>query len=126
MIFVEGNLFSSEGELSETKETTTISHVPLAVGGKYLFNTKSKFRPYGGLAVFMGLMSEENPINPAGFSESGLGISILGGTYFDISDKISLNLMLRYDMISYSIEGMESDSDFSGARVFVLFTYKFK
>lgn len=126
MIFIEGNLFSSEGQLSETKETTSISYIPVAVGGQYLFKTSSKFKPYGGVAVFLGMMSEENPIDPAGFSESALGVSVLGGTYFEISDKISLNLLLRYDLISYSVQGMEADSDFSGARVFLFFTYKFK
>jgi opacity protein-like surface antigen len=98
--------------------------MPIYLGAKYLFNLGAKFVPFVGVAGVVKRVTEDNVIAKASMNE--FGFSIMAGTYFDITDQLSLDLCMKYDKIEFSIEGTDIKPDMSGARLFLMFTYKFK
>lgn len=123
-IFGEFNYTTASGELVPTGEETKFTNMPIYFGAKYLFNLDGKITPFAGVAGLMNKVSEDNVI--AKESMSAFGFSILIGAYFDITDQMSLDLCMKYDKIEFSIEGTEIKPDMSGARMFLMFSYKFK
>lgn len=123
-VFAEADYVSKKGEIIPTGEETKLTDMPIYLGAKYLFKTGSKFTPFVGLAGLMNKITEDNII--AKESKSGFGFSVLVGTYFDITENLTLDLCLKYDGIKYDIEGITQKADLSGARLFLMFSYKFK
>jgi opacity protein-like surface antigen len=123
-LFGEFNYARAKGEIIPTGEETKFTNMPIYLGAKYLFNLGAKFVPFVGVAGVVKRVTEDNVIAKASMNE--FGFSIMAGTYFDITDQLSLDLCMKYDKIEFSIEGTDIKPDMSGARLFLMFTYKFK
>jgi multidrug efflux pump subunit AcrA (membrane-fusion protein)/opacity protein-like surface antigen len=115
---------TAAGDVVPTGEESKFTNMPIYFGAKYLFKLGSKFVPFVGAAGIMNRVTEDNVI--AKESMSAFGLSIMVGTYFDITDQLSLDLCMKYDRIKFTNEGVDVKSDMSGARLFLMFSYKFK
>jgi multidrug efflux pump subunit AcrA (membrane-fusion protein)/opacity protein-like surface antigen len=122
--FTEMDYMNTTGELAPTGEDTKFTNMPIYFGAKYLFSTGSKFTPFAGVAGLLDMIRENNLIEKT--SKNALGFSILAGVYFDITTNLSLDLCIKYDTIKFPVEGIETKADLSGARLFLMFSYKFK
>jgi len=122
--FGEVNYMSVTGEVYDitstgvapTGEESKFTNFPIYFGAKYLLNLGDKFTPFIGIAGVMSQITEDNII--AKESMSTFGASILIGTYFNITDQISLDLCLKYDRVKFTNEEFDVESDMSGARLF--------
>jgi hypothetical protein len=90
-VFVHTDYVSSKGELSLTKEETTLTIIPVEAGARYLFKGKN-FIPYIGAGIGLYSIKEENPIGTV--EENGFGFFAELGTkiymqyfFFDIKAK---------------------------------------
>jgi hypothetical protein len=90
-VFVHTDYVSATGELSLTKEETTLTIIPAEAGGRFLFKGKN-FVPYFGAGLGLYLIKEENPIGTV--EENGFGFFAEAGAriyinifFFDIKAK---------------------------------------
>ena len=123
-IFGEVDYMQAKGEVIPTGEESKFTNIPVYLGGKYLFMTGSKLTPFAGVAAVLDMVTEVNVIGTE--SQNGLGLSIMAGLYLDITTKLTLDLCMKYDIMKYTLEKRENKADMSGARLFLMFSYKFK
>jgi len=91
-VFIHTDYVSASGELSLTKEKTTLTIIPGEAGVRYLFKGKN-FIPYFGTGLGLYSVKEENPIGTVQktgfgfFAEAGARIYIMKLLFFDLKAK---------------------------------------
>ncbi len=124
-IFLNVGYLNKKGIIEIVDEESTITMIPIYIGGKYLFKTNSKIKPYIGIAGVIFRVKEENIYNPDASFENAFGISLIGGVRLKISEKIDLFADLRYDFVKKSIENFDEKADLGGGKLHIGFVYKF-
>ena len=96
-IFVHGEYLMASGELTISKEKTTMNIIPAEAGARYLFVGK-RFNTYLGAGMGYYFITEENPIGTV--NESNIGFLGEAGlrTYF--SGRLFLDFKLKYVFLS--------------------------
>jgi len=98
-IFLHTDYFSVKGELTFTKEETTLTLTPIELGARY-FLGKKRFFPYVGLGAGYYMYKEENVIGTIDgkgfgfFGEAGFKVEITGPIFIDLKLK---NVFLKVD-----------------------------
>jgi len=124
-IFLNVGYLNKKGIIEIVNEETTITMMPIYIGGKYLFKTNSKIKPYVGIAGVIFSVKEKNKYNPDASFESAFGLSLVGGVRLKVSKKIDLFADIRYDFAKMSIENFDKKADLGGGKLHVGFVYKF-
>ncbi len=82
--FLHTDYFKKDGELTYTKEKTTMKIIPVELGARYLIKLnkqcKPKLFPYLGAGAGYYMVKEENPIST--FDKKSFGFFIEGGLRF--------------------------------------------
>ena len=124
-IFLNVGYLNKKGIIEIVNEETTITMMPIYIGGKYLFKTNSKIKPYVGIAGVIFRVKEKNKYNPDASFESTFGLTLVGGVRLKVSKKIDLFADIRYDFAKMSIENFDEKADLGGGKLHVGFVYKF-
>jgi membrane fusion protein (multidrug efflux system) len=124
-IFVEIAYYKKAGIIETINLESELLMIPLYLGGKYIFNTSGKIKPYIGLAWAVFNVKETNDFQPDTNYHTTHGVSLLGGTYFSLGKKIDLFGGLRYDIGKVTIEEFNEEADLSGIRFHLGFLYNF-
>jgi len=90
-LFIHTDILSAKGELTYTKEDTTLNLTPLELGGRFVFGRK--FSPYFGIGVGSYNYKESNPIGNA--SGSGFGFFGEGGFFINFG-KMFFDTKIKY------------------------------
>ena len=92
--------FSHDIELLDGTKVAETKHLPPTVSLQYHFDTDSAFRPYVGAGLNYTLFFDEKTLGPiSGTSlslEESFGLAAQLGADFDLSDRLVLNVDLRY------------------------------
>jgi len=82
--FLHTDYFKKDGELTFTKEKTTLKIIPIELGARYLIGIskqcKPKLFPYLGAGAGYYMVKEENPIGS--FDKKSFGFFVEGGLRF--------------------------------------------
>ena len=124
-IFLNIGYLNKKGIIEIVDEESTVTMMPIYIGGKYLFKTNSKIKPYIGIAGVIFRVKEENIYNPDASFENEFGLSLIGGVRLKISEKIDLFADMRYDFVKKSIENFDEKADLGGGKFHIGFVYKF-
>ena len=92
-VWFGGSYFSRKGELTFTKEETTLEIIPLGAGAKYRIISGS-FSFYIGLGLNYYQYKEKNPIGDV--SEGVLGYIGKAGSYVKVTDRLLIDLYMNY------------------------------
>ncbi|MCI0470547.1 MAG: outer membrane beta-barrel protein [Candidatus Aminicenantes bacterium] len=110
-LFLHGEYFSTKGELTYTKEETTLTIIPVELGCRFMYGfAKDMFCPYIGLGGGFYLIKEENVIAP--FDEKKFGFFGETGFAFYFVKYCFLDLKARY--VFLKIDGAEGEVDLGG------------
>jgi len=123
-IFLNIGYLNKKGIIEIVDEESTVIMMPIYIGGKYLFKTNSKIKPYIGIAGVIFRVKEENIYNPDASFENAFGLSLIGGVRLKISEKIDLFADMRYDFVKKSIENFDEKADLGGGKFHIGFVYK--
>ena len=96
-VWLGGNYFSKEGELTFTKEKTELQIIPVGAGLKYRW-TKGIIRFYTAAGLSSFQYKESNPIGD--FSRSRMGLTAEMGSYVKIAGGLLIDVYLNYS-VSY-------------------------
>jgi hypothetical protein len=91
-LYLEAKYWQREGELTFSKEQTTLRLFPISLGVRYIVPL-GIFNPYAGAGGDIYFYYEDNAIGTTVNHASGY--HVLGGTYLQFSDSIPLMLNLR-------------------------------
>ena len=101
MVFVQAGYVSASGELSYTREPTTLVMVPLEAGIRYLVDA-GRIAPYFGGGIGFYIMQEDNNIGTV--SGSGLGFFGEGGMRINLATAFFLDVRAKYTALSIRIQ----------------------
>lgn len=124
-IFINISHYKKTGIIEVINLESDLLMVPLYVGGKYIFNTSGKIKPYLGLAWAVFNVKETNDFRQDTNYNTSHGMSLLGGVYFSLSNKLDLFGGLRYDIGKVTIEEFNEEADLSGIRFHLGFLFNF-
>ncbi|MFC2157745.1 OmpW family outer membrane protein [Acidobacteriota bacterium] len=93
-IWIGGSYFTKTGELSFTKEDTTIRIIPLGLGVRYRFIKDGTVSPYAGLGVNYFLFTEENIIGKV--EKGAVGPVVRVGVLLNVAKGFFFDLMVEY------------------------------
>jgi hypothetical protein len=96
-VFLHGEYLLAKGELTITREETTLTIIPVEAGGRFLFGEK-KFLGYLGAGLGFYLINEENPIGTV--NQGNIGFFAEGGIRFSFIESIFADLKLKYVALS--------------------------
>ena len=108
-VFVHGEYLQAKGELSVTKEETTLRVIPAEAGGRFLFGNHP-FLGYLGAGLGVYFINEENPIGTV--NKNGIGFFAEGGCRYFFVKKLYVDLKLKY--VSLSIRPEDTSVDLGG------------
>lgn len=95
--FLHTDYFKKDGELTYTKEKTTLTIIPIELGLRCLIGLnkqcKPKLFPYLGAGVGYYLCKEENPIG--NFDKNGIGFFVEGGLRFYLAGSFFIDAKLK-------------------------------
>jgi opacity protein-like surface antigen len=119
-VFLHTDFLIAKGNLTISEEETTITIIPIEVGGRYLIGTSS-FCPYVGAGLGFYLINEENPIGTV--NESGLGFFAEAGLKYLLGKSISIDAKLKYVILSIRPE--DTSINLGGPTVLLGFGFSF-
>lgn len=96
-VFLHGEYLMASGELTITKEETTMTIIPAEAGARYLFGNK-RFKFYLGAGLGYYFINEENPIGTV--NESAIGFLGEAGVKTYFSNRLFLDVKLKYVSLS--------------------------
>jgi len=120
-IFTECDYMKASGEMEPIPDACSATIIPLYVGIRYIFKTGSLFHPHVGAAGVYGTLAEKGDFGE--IDATGFGPSIQVGSYIRFSKRFGLDVVLKYDRLIFKNEKYDTESDMSGARLLLLFTY---
>lgn len=93
--FLHTDILKKDGELTYTKENTTLKIFPIELGVRNLFSsrTSGKFLPYLGLGAGYYMIKEENTIG--NFDEKRIGFFFEGGLRAYLMKSVFIDLKLK-------------------------------
>jgi len=98
-VYLSGNYYAREGELTYTQEETKLKIIPLAVGAKYHFNLVGGLNFYAGAGLTYNIFKEENPIGEV--SKNGIGFVINSGLLVFILEGLFLDGYVNYSYCKF-------------------------
>jgi hypothetical protein len=109
--FLHGEFFTAKGELSFSKEETTLTIIPLEIGArvKYMLG-RQMFYPYFGVGAGYYLYKEENLIGTV--DDGQFGFFTEGGINVYFLDYLFLDLKMKY--IIFKVDGVNEKVDLGG------------
>ena len=108
-LFFHSDYLSVKGELTYTKEETTLTIIPLELGLRYQLGQKKLF-PYIGAGAGYYMYKEDNPIDTV--DEKQFGFFGEGGLKFYFVKSFFLDLKVKY--VSLKVDGEEGDINIGG------------
>ena len=112
-VFLHSDYFTVDGELTLTKEPTTLTILPIEVGLRLLAG-KNKFRPYIGLGAGYYKYTEENIIGT--MEENKVGFFGEAGLNFYFVKALFLDLKVKYIMLK--VDGADGEITLGGLGLF--------
>jgi len=94
-LWLGGNSFSRDGELTFTKEKTELQIMPIGAGLKYSW-TKGRIRLYTAAGLSSFQYKESNPIGEV--SKSRVGLTAEMGSYVKIAGGLLVDVFLGYSV----------------------------
>ncbi len=119
-IWVGAGYFAANGELTFTREETSLEITPVEVGVRYRFTHDTPVMPYVGLATGLYFFSESSPIGEVSSSELGFAAEV--GVLISLSGRFRLDL--RVDRSFCKVKPAEIEVEIGGTALLAGLRYR--
>ncbi len=108
-------------------EELKFKFIPFSLDARYFFTKGRKFDIFGGAGINVYSITETLPESSPleDISETAIGFNLLGGTYYHLTDKLSLQMILRFNLVSKSLENTDNDLKMNSAELLFGLNYNF-
>jgi RND family efflux transporter MFP subunit len=114
---------TAEIELGLATEDLKFSFTPITLDLRYFFKRNQKWDFFAGAGVNIYSFKDENPIEEV--KDNAIGMNLLGGAYYHITEKFLLHLALRFNIVKKTIENTDNDLNMNSAELLFGISYNF-
>lgn len=107
-----------------SEQDLKFSFVPITLDLRYYFKRNQKWDFFAGAGLNIYSFKDENPIEEV--KDSAVGMNLLGGAYYRITQKFLLHLALRFNIVKKAIEGADNDLNMNSAELLLGISYILK
>lgn len=120
-IWLYGGLSSKTAEIDWEEEDLKFKFTPISLDLRYFFKRSAKWDFYAGAGFNLYPFEDTNPIENV--KDNAFGLNILGGTYYHLTEHLSLQLMLKFNIVKKTIEDADNDLNMNSAELLFGITY---
>jgi len=106
-----------------TEQELKFSFIPITLDVRYFFKRNLKWDFFAGAGLNIYSFKDENPIEEV--KDSAVGMNLLAGAYYHITQKFLLHLALRFNIVRKAIEGTDNDLNMNSAELLFGISYNF-
>ncbi len=111
-IWFSGAFGSKSATLDDFPEADLkFKFTPLSLDARYYFVRNSKFDFLAGAGISYYSFEETQSLGFEGIKDNAIGFNLLAGTYYHLTEKLSLQLLFRLNMVKKTIEIEDVDND---------------
>ncbi|UCH96979.1 MAG: HlyD family efflux transporter periplasmic adaptor subunit [Candidatus Aminicenantes bacterium] len=112
---------SKTAEIDLFEEDLKFTFTPITLDLRYFFKRDQKWDFFGGAGINIYPFKDENPIEEV--KDNAVGINLLAGTYYHITEKFLLHLAVRFNIVKKSIENADNDLNMNSTELLLGFSY---
>jgi RND family efflux transporter MFP subunit len=105
------------------EEDLKFSFTPITLNLRYFFKRDQKWDFFAGAGLNIYSFKDENPIEEV--KDKAVGMNLLGGAYYHITEKFLLHLALRFNIVRKAIEEADNDLNMNSAELLFGISYNF-
>lgn len=120
-IWLYGGISSKKKAIDWAEEDLQFKFKPLTLDLRYFFKRDQKWDIFAGAGLNLYLFEDINPIENV--KDNAFGFNILGGTYFHLTQHLSLQFTLRFNMVEKSIENADNDLNMNSLELLLGLSY---
>jgi RND family efflux transporter MFP subunit len=106
-----------------TEQELKFSFIPITLDLRYFFKRNQKWDFFAGAGLNVYSFKDENPIEEV--KDNAVGMNLLAGTYYHLTEKFLLHLALRFNIVKKAIEGADNDLNMNSAELLFGISYNF-
>jgi RND family efflux transporter MFP subunit len=114
---------SKTAEIDWAAEDLKFSFTPITLNLRYFFKRDQKWDFFAGAGLNIYSFKDENPIEEV--KDSAVGMNLLGGAYYHITEKFLLHLALRFNIVKKTIEETDNDLNMNSVELLFGISYNF-
>jgi membrane fusion protein (multidrug efflux system) len=114
---------SKTAEIDWETEDLKFSFTPITLSLRYFFKRDQKWDFFAGAGLNIYSFKDENPIEEV--KDNAIGMNLLGGAYYHITEKFLLHLAVRFNIVRKAIEGTDNDLNMNSAELLLGISYNF-
>jgi opacity protein-like surface antigen len=114
---------SKTAEIDWAEEDLKFSFTPITLSLRYFFKRDQKWDFFAGAGLNIYSFKDENPIEEV--KDNAVGMNLLAGAYYHITEKFLLHLALRFNIVRKTIEGTDNDLNMNSAELLFGISYNF-
>ena len=114
---------SKTAEIDWAEQDLKFSFTPITLNLRYFFKRNMKWDFFVGAGLNIYSFKDENPIEEV--KDNAIGMNLLAGTYYHITEKFLLHLALRFNIVKKSIEETDNDLNMNSAELLLGISYNF-
>jgi RND family efflux transporter MFP subunit len=97
--------------------------IPITLDLRYFFKRNQKWDFFAGAGLNIYSFKDENPIEEV--KDNAVGMNLLAGAYYHLTEKFLLHLALRFNIVKKAIEGADNDLNMNSAELLFGISYNF-
>lgn len=122
-IWIYAGTSSKTAEIDWATEDLKFSFTPITLDLRYFFKRDLKWDFFAGAGINIYSFKDENPIEEV--KDNAVGMNLLGGAYYHITEKFLLHLALRFNIVKKTIENTDNDLNMNSAELLFGISYNF-
>lgn len=114
-VWFSAGLSSRKKEIDWAEEPLKFKFKAFSLAGRYFFKKSEKWDIFAGAGFNLYPFEEINPIENV--KGSAFGFNGLAGAYYNITEKVSLQLILRFNLVKKTMENVDNDLNMTSAEM---------
>jgi RND family efflux transporter MFP subunit len=120
-IWASGAVSSRKTDVDWTDQPLEFKFTPISLDLRYFFKKSEKWDFFGGAGVNLYPFEDTNPIENV--KDNAFGLNAIAGTYYHLTEKLSVKLFLRFNMVKKTIENADNDLNMNSAELLFGLSY---
>jgi RND family efflux transporter MFP subunit len=114
---------SKTASVDWAEEDLKFSFIPITLDLRYFFKRNQKLDFFAGAGLNIYSFKDENPFEEV--KDNAIGMNLLAGTYYHITERFLFHLALRFNIVKKTIEGADNDLNMNSAEILFGLSYNF-
>lgn len=114
---------SKTAEIDWAEQDLKFSFTPITLNLRYFFKRDQKWDFFAGAGLNIYSFRDENPLEEV--KDNAVGMNLLAGAYYHITEKFLLHLALRLNIVRKAIEEADNDLNMNSAELLIGISYNF-